>query len=383
MKIKVGTYIFFPGGGIGRYTKDLLEEMASFKEIDVHLICSDNFEWQEINGVKVHPVLMKLHHTFPLIRKMRFLIAQLVSPWNLIKHVENKSYDWIHFASFNHLSYPLWSNALKKKGVKIAITAHDILRLKPVFSTSWEDKQLKNCYRFADAIFVHSNSQAEELNLFADVPMNKIHVVPHGAYLYANPTKSRKELKKEFGISEDQKVALFFGQIRDEKHLEYFLHALKNQQNTFGIIAGSLVPRHKSGQFYQELIKELQIEDRVHFDQGYIPEELVGNYFSVADYTVFPYDDRFSSQSGVLNIAAHYKVPVIVSQAPVLKETVENSNIGIVMKRTSVEGLVDSMKEMEEKLNIAYVFDLDSYNEKYSWKENAKKTIEVYKAALN
>ena len=58
------------------------------------------------------------------------------------------------------------------------------------------------------------------------------------------------------------------------------------------------------------------LQGHVRLDDGYIPNEEVGLYFSAADCLAAPY--LSATQSGVIGLAAGFGLPVLASQAAAL-----------------------------------------------------------------
>ena len=289
------------------YTVEVLRALGCMDNLRTFLICSPEFEWQSIKGVHSLPVLQGLGHPWSVLRRAKFLTAQWRNPTKLIRAAEQEHIQVIHLQSYHHLSFGQWKESAKRSGVKWVISAHDVKRDVAILHKGWEDERLKASYRFADAILVHSSYQKEELIDFAQVAASKIHLVPHGPYEYAVPSDSREAIRSSLRIPEQSDVALFFGQIRNDKNLESFLEALASAQTgTHLLVAGQPGGRHQAADYYRKLTEELGIGDRVHFFFGHIPAEEVGIYFKAADWVVLPYKESFTSQSGVLNIAAQF-----------------------------------------------------------------------------
>ena len=349
------------------------------------LICTPDFKWKDTTAYQVWPGLKSISHPIPLIRRFRFIQGQFVNPLRCAQHAGEKGLDVIHFSNINHLSFPYWQKAYSRMGIKVAISVHDIKRQKEILNRRWEDAQLKAVYRFADALFVHSNFQAAELESFANVDRNKIHVVPHGPYPHGDPVNSdRMTLRKKYDIPVGKRVALFFGQMRDEKNLDGLLEAIKKGsfQDLHLVVAGKGGGKHRGGAYYHQLATRLGIEKNTTFLNRFIQDEEVTELFSLSDWVALPYKNDFTSQSGVLNIAAHYEVPVLVSSSPVLKETVTVCDIGIACEGDTDEALVDGIKKMHSRLDEDHKHAFRTYREQFSWEENASKTLKVYQSLL-
>ena len=379
--VSVGYYVFFPAGGIGRYTRELVTEITPIQGIETELICTPDYHWQSKNNYPVWAGLNSISHEIPTVRKARFLSGQFTNPRKCIARAVDKGMDIIHFSNINHFSFPFWRGAYRKSKLKMAITVHDVKRQKEILYRRWEDHQLKAVYRFADALFVHSQYQADELSAFSGVSHEKIYVVPHGPYPHGTPSDvSTDVLKEKYGITSDSQIALFFGQIRDEKNLEVFLRAVKSSQvDVKVIVAGVGHEKHAGGKYYLNLVKKMGLEENVVLMNRFIEDDEVVELFTLSDWVALPYKNSFTSQSGVLNIAAHYETPVLVSSSPVLYETVRNSHIGVTCDNDTEAALRKGVLEITRKIEQNQIFDFPSYINKYSWKMNAEITLGVYR----
>ena len=361
------------------YTVEVLKELARLNGIEPYLICSPDFEWQNISGVTTLPVLQSLHHPVPALRKARFLKAQWSNPSRLLAQAERLKIDVLHLQSFHHLSFAQWARSAAQSQAKWVVSAHDIKRDVAIINKRWEDRQLQASYRFSDAVLVHSEFQRAELIQFAQVEPDKVHLVPHGPYLYESTGQTREALRASLHIPASAEVALFFGQIRKDKNLETFLTALASSRtDTHLIVAGQPGGRHEGSEYYRSLSSKLGLEDRVHFFFGHVPDEDVAQYFEAADWIALPYRTSFTSQSGVLNIAAQFDRPVLVSNAPVLRETVLASGIGFACDGYGAEGLIRGIEHMQMHRDSISSSVFSRYRNEYSWMKNAEICASIY-----
>src|SRR5262249_52006660 len=158
---------------------------------------------------------------------------------------------------------------------------------------------------------------------FARVDPARIHVVPHGPYDYGPPRATRAALRERLHWPSDKRVALFFGNIRDEKNLDLMLRAMPRFRDRLHlVVAGSAnVPGHHVMGYYRNLADSLGVSGSVTFLGGYIPDADVADLFEACDWVAMPYSRTFTSQSGVLNVAMTYRRPVLAARAPTLEET--------------------------------------------------------------
>ena len=286
--------------------------------------------------------------------------------------------DIIHICNINHLSLPFWRRELEKTGIPVVASAHDVRREKAILSRTWEERQLKRFYQFADHLFVHSRNQKSELLQFAGGESNKVTVVPHGPYEFAHSNSSRKSIRSRLGIPETVTLGLAFGLIRDEKHLDRLIEAFAQlPRNQHLLVAGSSVSGHRPASFYRSLIAKQNLTSRIHFQEGYVDDEQVSELFSISDWVALTYAQHFSSQSGVLNCAVHYEKPIVATPAPAFKESLNQFRIGVLCKDDSVQAIATGIKRLVDSCQPEFEFKL--YQESNSWRANAELTVGVYR----
>ena len=387
-KLKVLFYVFFPGGGIGKYSHEVLSAMHTLRSdnADARVICMPTYEWCESAEYPVQSSLMAISHRRPVLRKLRFLVAQWVNPVRLCQAAFRWKPDWIHFSNVNPLTYPFWRLLLKATKAKVAITAHDVRRQKGILNLRWEHMQLKRMYQDAALLFVHGEEQAADLIEFANVPERKIRIVPMGPFSYPTPASgNRQELRRKYQIDGDRRVVLFFGFIRDEKQLDRLIQALAQAENTGWhlLIAGNAgAAGHKPISYYQEQIAQLGVGNRVTFEARYIPDEEIPDLFRVADCLALPYSKRFTSQSAVLNVATQFQVPVIATPCPMFAEILAAFKIGILCEDDGQQGIADGLVAMSGALEQKEPFAFGCYESEFSWRRNAELTVKAYQSEV-
>jgi len=382
--LRVGFYIFFPGGGIGRYTHNLMEAMGQRSGVEVEAICTPDYQWAHADGYVTWDELASISHEVPTLRRWRFLKGQFVNPKRAIEHASSAGLDVLHLANINHLSFPYWRPKIEDAEVKIVASAHDVMRGKSIISRWWENRQLKAFYRFADALFVHSDHQVRELVEFASVNQEKVHVVPHGLYSHGPVEASPRALREKWDLPLDQWIALFFGKIRDGKNLDGLLRALHcSGESLYLVVAGRGGGRHHGIDYYRQLADELGATDRVKFVPRRIKDQEVGELFVASDWIALPYKSDFTSQSGVLNVAVHYERPVLMSSAPVLRETVQTCDIGVACSGDTSADLAEGIEALHQRLEAGHDHAFDAYRQQFSWEENTERTLAAYRGLLS
>ena len=377
--------MFFPGGGIGRYLNEIIRVQVDQGEFEIGLACSPDFEYLQNLPCSTFPTLMTLGSKNPLVRRARFLLAQWISPWRLYRLADQFKPKIIHFSNINYLAYASWRRKLQRLGVKMVATVHDVRRAKALIYRPYEERMLKQFYRDCAALFVHSQEQVDDLIDFAQVEEKRVHIVPHGPYEYPATTAKKETLLARYGISQQRPVGLFFGYIRDDKNLENLLRGLALcSERPYLVIAGSGGGKgNKSVNWYRSLAAQLGIEADVKFMDRYIADEEVGDLYEVADFSALTYRESFSSQSGVLNVSAHYRKPVLVTPSPTLAATVRQSGIGLVTTSSEAKSIADGIQSLLPRLDQNWEAIFDQYLFDYGWRENVERTAKVYRKVID
>jgi hypothetical protein len=73
----------------------------------------------------------------------------------------------------------------------------------------------------------------------------------------------------------------------------------------------------------------------------------LGKYFSGTDFVLLSYASSFHSQSGVLNIAARARKPVLASASPSpLIESVRKFQLGVAVAPDSLTAVIDGLRQL-------------------------------------
>ncbi len=179
----------------------------------------------------------------------------------------------------------------------LVLTAHDVLPREPRTGQLAAQKRL---YHRVDAIVVHSEHGRDRLVAEADVPHDKITVIPHGAFTHladlaaADPPPA---LPPEVGESgRGVPVALFFGLLREYKGLDVLLDAwaLVRRAGTEAELWIAGMPRMDT----RALHAQAGAAGGVRFVERFVSDREAAALLARADVVVLPY--REIEQSGVL-----------------------------------------------------------------------------------
>lgn len=254
---------------------------------------------------------------------------------------------------------------LKKNGIKVAGILHNVIahekRLGDISLT-------KYFFNKCDGFIILN--KASEKDLLEIKPEAKYIIHPHPLYDHygekINPAVARAKLN----IPEDKKVILFFGFIRDYKGLDLLIESMKDlDDNYLLLIAGEVYSDFKK---YDELIGKLKLKNKINLQIRYIPENEIPLFFSSVDVCVLPY--RTATQSGIVGIAYHFDLPVIVTNTGGLAEMVEDNKTGLIVNETNPDSISEAIiKYFDNNLKEQYIPGIQVYKSKNSWENLADK----------
>lgn len=140
---------------------------------------------------------------------------------------------------------------------------------------------------------------------------------------------------------------LFFGTIRHSKGIDILMNSLV--ENVFEgfefFIAGN--DKYDLLREYKEILSSRK---NIHFINRYIEDEELDYLFSIADFTILPYKEIF--QSGVLEVAVNYKLPVILSNAKYFESFLSNyPSFGILIRDLTPNGIKNVLSQTFGKKN--------------------------------
>ena len=252
--------------------------------------------------------------------------------------------------------YRILTGRLKRAGIEVIYICHNVF---PHERFPLDKKLTRMALKKGDKYILHASGEVASLLSIKPDADYRVQVHPtYSAFNFNNLDK--KEARKMLGISEDERVMLFFGFVREYKGLKHLIHAAGILNNGRYHKDGHMPVLYIVGDFdgnkdeYLKLIEANGIGDNVKIIDGYVPDREVEKYFAMTDLVVLPYES--ATQSGIVQIAYGFEKPVIVTRVGGLPEVVEDGITGDIVEPFDDEALAEAIyKYFNEDKQDAYV----------------------------
>ncbi|MEK7727930.1 MAG: glycosyltransferase [candidate division KSB1 bacterium] len=198
---------------------------------------------------------------------------------------------------------------------------------------------------------------------------------PHPIYDHFGEAIPSAEARAKLGLPHNKRIVLFFGFIRDYKGLDTLIRATAHLSDEYCVvIAGEMY-----GDFakYEALIDEVQVRARCKLFIRYIDDAEVPTFFSAAEVCVLPY--KSATQSGIVQIAFNFNLPVIATDVGGLAEMVEDNVTGLILRSHEPKALAGLIrKHFEERLRESFSRNIAQRRHALSWAGFAEAILGLY-----
>ncbi|MFH1209747.1 MAG: glycosyltransferase [archaeon] len=384
-KIKIGMLIHNPPfqGGIVQYCVLLVNSMKNYVDYDL------------VGFKKLYPPFLykgklpKENRSSIQFYKDSNNFITWYNPFSWIKAYNKlKGSDIIHLHWVSPLLTPLQyiililnKNFSKKK---IVLTCHNI---EPHESTFLDKIFTKAIFSNIDCFIVHSEQSISRLTKDYKISHNKVHFINHGTFDYFKNLrkKSKKDLRKEFGFKEDDKIILFFGYIRKYKGLIYLLKAMpeiiKKEPKAKLVIAGELWEKWN---IYKDIIEKENLSKFIKVFPNYILDKDVYKFFDLSDILVLPYHNTEQTISGPLLVGLAFNKPIIISNVGGISEIVKNMDDALLIESGNTDLLAKNVVKLlnDAKLQKKLEQGAKEKDKSFNWDLVSKRTFSLYKTIL-
>ncbi|MCK6602432.1 MAG: glycosyltransferase [Bacteroidetes bacterium] len=219
-------------------------------------------------------------------------------------------------------------------------------------------------------------SKAVEQDLLSLKPDAHYRLKAHPVYDHFPVKIDPLQARKALNLPENKTILLFFGFIREYKGLDLLIEALFELDDRFHlVIAGEVY-----GNFdrYQSQIDRLGLQNRISVFTRYISDQEVPVFFSAADLGVLPY--KTATQSGIVQIASQFDLPVLVTDVGGLTEMVSHGETGWVVSRPDAEEVAAGIHAIfaSQGTLSAWREEIKRRKPELSWPGFAREVLSLY-----
>lgn len=291
----------------------------------------------------------------------------------LFKKVDVLHLEWLPFVEFVG-----WENKILSFMKVISRRTKFILTIHNVYPHNMTDvekikynRRFKSVSKIFDSYIVHTNCTRETVCKEFGLLNDDVTVIHHGVFEPQGIDKIKRSRKDE--------------------RIRFISYGIQSKYKGTDILVGAanmLPDKYKKRMelsivgsiqkdFHDELISKAA-DIIINWKPYFVDEHTLYQEIIDSDVIVLPY--REISQSGVLLLALCFSRPIITSDLPSFRETLEGCSEDVFFKSEDPKELCKlMMKYIDGTINRGkMVSHIESLRKKYSWETAAQKTCEVY-----
>lgn len=223
---------------------------------------------------------------------------------------------------------------LRKRGTKIVTVLDNVI---PHEKRPGDIQLIRYFLNRNDAFIAMSDTVKRDL--LSLKPNAKVELKPHPIYDHFGAIISKESARQKLQLDLTKRTILFFGFIRDYKGLDLLIDAAKNLTDDFQIIVAGEV--YGNFEKYQKRIESNGVSEKFKLFIRYISDDEVTVFFSAADVCVLPY--KSATQSGIVQIAYNFDLPVIATNVGGLSEMIYHNETGLLLDKNDASTLAENI----------------------------------------
>jgi glycosyltransferase involved in cell wall biosynthesis len=249
----------------------------------------------------------------------------------------------------------------------------------------------RRIYRLFDAVFVHWEvNRRRFLDTYGPVP-GRLRTIPHGSPTLfrelRDPAVTAETLRARLGLpaAGEAPVVLAFGALAPYKGLDLLVEAfarLPQRGATHLVVAGFPLAGFDPEEL-RRTADRLGVADRIHVVPGYVPSAEVAAWMELAHVAAFPHREVF--QSGVLQVAAAFGVPVVASRVGAIPEVIRDGETGVLVPPGDAAALAAALVRLLGDPALARRLGAAAAEEartRFAWRRVAREVLAAYRELL-
>lgn len=403
--MKVAVVEFAGRGGLLHYAWQLCEAMQ-VEGADVTLITDRRFDLAQLpRTFAVHPILemwdpKPAADVQPALRRLRrgWRALRYYREWQrIVREVRRLQPDVVQLGDIRFASDLVPLRQIRRNARAMADICHNVRPFSGgaasngTFSlSSAERAAYGRIYSLFDLIFVHHEINERDFRETFPAVAERVRRIVHGNEeifeQLADGSLDAAKLRKDLAVAASDRIVLFFGTLASYKGLDVLLAAFSalaaNVQDVTLVVAGFPFGDFSTDAWLAEAAR-LGIHERVRLIPRYIADSEVAAFMELASVAAFPYRQIY--QSGALQVALTFGVPVVVTRAGAMPEVVRDGVTGIVVEPEDADAFgrallrVLAERETAERMGAAAAADA---RERFAWRNVAREILASYNALL-
>jgi len=315
------------------------------------------------------------------VSKISAILSNFFGFFKSLSDAKKQKVDWLILHVFRAGAFDLFTFTLAKiMGFKLLAIVHDIESLDTITLPIVRRTVIST---LPDVRVVHNQFCKDEIaKQISNKALQNTGIIPHVNFIklfsnYHTNDNLKKELSSDFkaiesldtsllkAVKANEKIILFFGQIKKSKGVDVLLEALPYCKSNFKVvIAGKL--RGENWEKYQSIIDSKKLNDKVIPIIRHISDYERDILFSLAQGIILPY--RYIYQSGVLLMTMSFPMVVIASNLSPNADIIIDGENGFLFEAENSRDLankIDTMLNSENNLDqikIRAIADIKAKN---------------------
>jgi len=246
----------------------------------------------------------------------------------------------------------------------------------------WKFKKIISKYVLenADAVIVLTKNMEREIKSFG-FNLKNIYIIPNGIELEKFKNLSKNTARKELNISQNEKVVLFVGTLKNIKGIKYLVEAINIVKQKGLKIKLLLVGDGEQKSELEKMAEKLNIKEEVVFI-GRIDNKEIAKYMAVANIFVLP---SLSEGLPVVVLEAMASgLPIIATKVGGVPEILKDSENGFLVDAKNSEQIAEKILYLFSGDDVKKYISNNNLKEakKYSWDLITNKLVEIYSLCL-
>ncbi|OEK00909.1 hypothetical protein BFP97_05015 [Roseivirga sp. 4D4] len=360
-------------GGIQTHTWELAKALKK-ADHNVSIVVGGPFRSNEVKTLRKGVEIISLPY-FPgrYIKPISFAAEEIAFNLTVRKWVKNHHHNFDIIHAQGRSGYLLFG--LRGIRQKLVSTVHGLVELENNH-IKWYDLN-RHIHRYLAKSFESKLLEQSKISISVSETLkgqmkvsrstdNEVHVIPNGVNTDHSTNTAKRSAFQRF---------LFVGRLHPVKGISAIVEHMRfaNQNICLDIIGDG-----SEKQKIQASIKQYALEGRVR---------LLGEHSNAKVHEVLPYyqalilPSQYETQGIVLLEANAHAIPVIASDIPAIRETIENEHNGLLCDPSKPLEFIEAMEYLSSKPTIAHqmgVKGMLKVQHSYKWSTIAERTIDTY-----